>query len=50
MASSIFRARATALLATLGALCASAATAADMPLLSPLPPPPVDQPVEFGTG
>jgi len=51
MASLIFRARATALMATLGALCVSAATAADMPFASPLPPPPpVDQPVEFGTG
>jgi opacity protein-like surface antigen len=38
-------------MATLGALCVSAATAADMPFASPLPPPPpVDQPVEFGTG
>ena len=51
MASLISRARATALMATLGALCVSAATAADMPFASPLPaPPPVDQPVEFGTG
>ena len=51
MASPISRARATALMATLGALCVSAATAADMPFASPLPPPPpVDQPVEFGTG
>jgi|GEM_PF-573390 opacity protein-like surface antigen len=51
MASLISRARATALTATLGAMCVSAATAADMPFLSPLPaPPPVDQPVEFGTG
>jgi opacity protein-like surface antigen len=50
MASLISRARATALSATLGAMCASAATAADMPFLSPLPAPPVEQPVEFGTG
>ncbi|MFY9834323.1 MAG: hypothetical protein WAK66_16630 [Methylocystis sp.] len=51
MASLISRARATALMATLGALCVSAADAADMPFASPLPPPPpVDQPVEFGTG
>ncbi len=51
MASLISRARATALMATLGALCVSAATAADMPFGSPLPPPPsLDQPVEFGTG
>ncbi len=50
MASLISRARATALMATLGALCVSAATAADMPFASPLPPPPSSQPVEFGTG
>ena len=50
MASLISRARATALMATLGALCVSAATAADMPFASPLPPPPSNQPVEFGTG
>ncbi len=51
MASLFSRARATALTATLGALCVSAATAADMPFASPLPPPPpVAQPVEFGTG
>ncbi len=51
MASLISRARATALTATLGAMCVSAASAADMPFASPLPaPPPLDQPVEFGTG
>ena len=51
MASLISRARATTLMATLGALWVSSATAADMPFASPLPaPPPVDQPVEFGTG
>jgi opacity protein-like surface antigen len=51
MASLISRARATALTAILGAMCVSAAKAADMPFMSPLPaPPPLDQPVEFGTG
>ena len=51
MASLISRARATALMAILGAMCVSAASAADMPFASPLPaPPPLDQPVEFGTG
>ncbi len=50
MASLFSRARATALTATLGALCVSAATAADMPFASLLPPPPSSQPVEFGTG
>ncbi len=49
MASLISRARATALMATLGALWVSAATAADMPFLSSQEPP-ANQPVEFGTG
>ncbi len=49
MASLISRARATALTATLGAFCVSAAMAADMPFLSSQPAP-LNQPVEFGTG
>jgi opacity protein-like surface antigen len=50
MASLISRARATALAATLGALCVSAAMAADMPFLSSQPAPVNQQPLEFGTG
>ncbi len=49
MASLVSRARATALTATMGALYVSAAMAADMPFVSPQPPP-ANQPVEFGTG
>jgi opacity protein-like surface antigen len=49
MASLVSRAHATAFTATLGALYVSAAMAADMPFVSPQPPP-ANQPVEFGTG
>ena len=51
MASQVFRARTTALTALLGVIFASAAMAADMPFLSSEPiAPPVNQPVELGTG
>ncbi len=50
MALIVFRARVSVMAAMLSALCAPAATAADMSFFSPPPAPPVNGPVEFGSG
>jgi opacity protein-like surface antigen len=50
MALLVYRARARALTAVVGALCAWPAIAADMPFLPAPEPAPVNQPVEFGSG